>query len=47
MIPKPDPQFPIHHINPHRQILQHMPKQLRIIDQVRRQKVRRHKGSET
>ena len=24
-VPKTDPQFPVHDVNPHRQVFQHMP----------------------
>src|SRR5260370_14447604 len=36
MVPKTDPPFPVQDVNPHRQVLQHMPQQLRIFEKVRK-----------
>src|SRR5712692_6587459 len=36
MVPKTDPPFPVQDVNPHRQVLQHMPEQLRIFEKVRK-----------
>src|SRR5258708_12880305 len=34
--PKGHPPFPVHDVNPHRQVFHHMPEQLRVIKKVRR-----------
>src|SRR5208282_2726385 len=34
-VPKADSPFPVHDVNPQRQVFQHMPEQLRILDKVR------------
>ena len=36
MVPKEDSPFPVHEVNPHRQVFHHMPEQLRIIEKLRR-----------
>jgi hypothetical protein len=35
-VPKTDPPFPVHDVNPHRQVFHHMPEELRVIEEVRR-----------
>jgi hypothetical protein len=41
MVPKTDAPFPVHDVNPHRQVFQHMTEQLRIIEKESRHSSRR------
>jgi hypothetical protein len=36
MVPKTDPPFPVHDVNPHWQFLYQMPEQFRVIEKVRK-----------